>query len=52
MMHPFALVRLQAWFDEGWEAWTGRAPAADDYVFPTAEGKPWRPRAAEQVRLD
>jgi integrase len=49
-LDELALVRVQAQFDEGWEAWVGRPPEPDDYVRPNAEGQPWRPACQSDLR--
>jgi integrase len=51
-LHPLALARLRWWWEHGWMAWVGRAPTAEDFVFPNEKGKSWRPKAASYLRQD
>jgi integrase len=51
-LHVLAVRTLRAWKAQGWARWVGRAPHATDLVFPSAEGKPWRPASARHLRDD
>jgi len=43
---------IEAWIDDGWQAWTGRGvqPSPSDYLLPRPDGEAWRPRSAEMLR--
>ena len=53
-MHSFAAIWLAWWKEEGWKAYVGRTPEADDYVFPQgageSPGEPWRPNSSKKLR--
>jgi integrase len=55
-LHPALVALLDRWLapSGGWEAWTGcgRRAAANDLLLPSADGRPWRPKSAKQVRRD
>jgi integrase len=43
---------LSWWCNTGWSCWVGRAPTDEDLLFPSRDGKPWRPKSAERYRED
>ena len=51
-LHPAALAWLSWWKEAGWKAHVGRAPEADDHVFPSPSGDVWRPRGPDLLRAD
>ncbi len=38
-IHPVLQGMLEEWWDEGWARYMGRAPQADDLIFPRDDGK-------------
>ncbi len=51
-LHACALEAIDEWLAVGWPRLVGRRPRPDDYLFPRPDGKPSRPRSAEQLRDD
>ncbi len=49
-VHPALAVLLEAWFREGFRAWTGRNPKPEDYILPSTKGEEWRPDSARHLR--
>jgi integrase len=53
-MHPSAAAWLAWWKTDGWKAYVGRGPEADDFVFPQgageSPGEPWRPNSSKKLR--
>jgi integrase len=48
-VHRALGVLLDRWLDE-YVIWTGHAPRSSDWLLPQPNGRPWRPRSAEQLR--
>jgi integrase len=51
-LHALATSTLRAWKSSGWARWVGRAPTADDALFPNEKGAAWRPDMAGMLRAD
>lgn len=51
-LHPLTVRALRAWRAKGWAEFAGHKPKSTDLVFPSPEGKPWRPRSAQLIRED
>lgn len=51
-LHPALQGPLDAWLKEGWSAFVGREPKAEDFVFPDWDGRPRRPHDADLFRKD
>jgi hypothetical protein len=49
-LHHRLVAALKEWKETGWQAYVGRAPKDDDWIFPDPDGKLWRPRSAELLR--
>jgi integrase len=50
--HHALRAALDEWIASGWEAWVGRAPTHEDFVFPDADGKAHREEHADTFRAD
>jgi integrase len=51
-IHPVAQEALGWWIENGWPQWVGRKARPTDYLFPTDNGLPARPRSAYLLRRD
>ncbi len=51
-LHACAEAAIAEWLAVGWPQLVGRAPCPADFLFPRPDGKPSRPRSAEQIRED
>jgi integrase len=51
-LHPSAKTWLAWWLSSGWKSFVGRAPTAEDFVFPSASGEPIRTPGAAILRND
>ncbi len=51
-VHPSLKLHLDRWVKEGWKQHVGRAPRADDYLFPDSTGLPYREESAETFLAD
>ncbi len=51
-VHPVLAAVLAHWFEHGWKAAFGRAPAADDLVVPKANGTVWEAHDADDYFKD
>jgi len=49
-VHPELLPVIEAWRSRGWEGHVGRAPRAEDFLFPDPKGKPHREDRADGFR--
>ena len=47
-----AAAAVEEWIAVGLPRLLGRQPRPEDYLFPRADGRPSRPRSAEQLRAD
>ena len=51
-LQPLVASALRWWRESGWLQWVGRKPTDTDFVFANEFGKPYRPKAAQDLRTD
>jgi integrase len=51
-VHPALAILLAAWLADGRERWTCSKGRPGDLLVPNPDGKPWRPKVAEKLRLE
>jgi integrase len=51
-VHASLVPCLDAWLSEGWKRHVGRAPTSEDFLFPNANGQPFREESSQEFLAD